>query len=828
MPATSKTLCAPRLLVVVIALTCGLTVGCRESVMPSGSLKPGEGSTQCGAGFTRVDDACVDIDECAAGHAECGAHATCVNQPGTFVCRCNEGFIGDGRACTPAVNRCDDFPAILASSANRCTTCHTTSPGITGGNLDLTSDGVGLRLLNRRSGNVRCRNELLIDAADPQNSMILKLVDPVRHAAWGNDACIGMMPFGGSGVSAADVTCFEQWVEHVAANNVAPPAPPLPPFEPMPPASVLAKTKFILHGGAPTDAEIASVTTADGSLDEAGLRGVITAWSSTPEFERKLRSFLALSLQQVEVNPSNRPYDDQLDRIQGNDVAIDAPALFANLEESFVHTAWRIVSGGEDFRGVATTRRWRVTTAMLTALIYADRRNNPGPNFERFAHLTPADYQDWRDVNLTPAAAASEVPQFANTAEFAAQIRAIPDGGSLPLRAPRVGFFNTPTFFESWETNGDNQFRVTTNQAVLAALDILFEAGDRTEQTNLNGLADEHALPDTACYQCHRMLDPMRLQFRNIYTVRYRVRDTLETELVPSFAFQGYNATPRTMDEFGHALTNHPRFPIAWVQKLCMWGNAQRCDESDPEFQRLAALFAVDYDFLELVVNTFTSPLITGADVTETHDHAEFFVSIARSNHVCTAVETRLAQARADRCAAERAAINPGDPEPPVCTPRNNSGSLCNADRTTRDMAGLISADAYGRGAREFIQESLSGPFNARALEEMCTAVSNREVGGGTPPRTFSATDVPGALDRMVKFVMGLPETHPRYSRAREGIQKAYDVARATPTCAEAGLDVVDGNRNEIACGFGLNANRSLFVAWIFACSSPELAGLGL
>lgn len=658
--------------------------------------------------------------------------------------------------------------------------------------------------------------------------MILKLVDPVRYAAWGDDACIGMMPLGGAGVSAADVACFEQWVQDVVDDNVAPPPPALAPFEPMAPASVLGKVKFILHGGAPTDAELAAVTAPDDSLDPAGLRQVITGWLRTPEFGRKLRAFLALSLQQIEINPSNFPYDDQLDAISVNNAAIDARALFANLEESFVRTAWRIVSNGGDFRAVATTRRWQVTTAMLTALVYADRRNNPGPNFERFAHLTPSDYADWRHVNLTPAATASEVPPFANTAEFASRIRAIVDEGRLPLRAPRVGFFNTPTFFESWETNEDNQFRVTTNQTLLAALDILFEAGDQTEQTNLNGLATEHALPDTACYQCHRMLDPMRLQFRNVYTVRYRARDNVETALVPSFAFQGFNATPRTMDEFGRALTDHPRFPIAWVQKLCMWGNAQRCNENDPEFQRLVANFAIDYNFLDLVVNLFTSPLITGADSTETHDTNEFFVSIARSNHLCTAVETRLAQARAERCEAERAAAGPGDPDPPVCTPCTNRGSLCNANRVTRNMAGLISGDAYGRGSREFIQESLSGPFNVRALEEMCTAVAPREVGSETPPPTFSPTDVPGALDRMVEFVMGLPETHPRYGRVRDGIQKIYDVARATPTCAASGQDIVDGTQTGITCGFGLDVNRSLYAAWIFACSSPELAGLGL
>jgi hypothetical protein len=40
----------------------------------------------------------VDIDECE--EVKCHASATCVNNPGSFVCNCNPGFIGDG------VSRC--------------------------------------------------------------------------------------------------------------------------------------------------------------------------------------------------------------------------------------------------------------------------------------------------------------------------------------------------------------------------------------------------------------------------------------------------------------------------------------------------------------------------------------------------------------------------------------------------------------------------------------------------------------------------------------------------------------------------------------------------
>ena len=806
----------------------GAVVGCNGQVGDPNQPGPGNtnqpnvplpGPGNCDPGYERVDGECRDIDECLT--ATCDANASCQNQPGTFACVCNVGFDGDGTTCTAQANRCDDFAAILSAPANRCVTCHDTSPGVEGGNLDLLSDGSAARLLNARSGNTSCRDELLIDVDNWQNSMILKVVDPARYAAWGDDPCIRMMPFGGNGVSEADVTCFEEWVQKTIEENDAPPPPPVIPFEVMPAESALAKAKFILHGGPVTDAELAAVKATDGTLNPAALQQVIRDWMGTPESTAKVRSFLQLSLQQYEINPRNQAYRDQFDQISGNDVAIDRNAFFANLEDSFVNTAWNIVSSGGDFRQVVTTRTWQVTTAIMAGLVYADRQRNPGDRFELLAHLQPSDYTDWRDVTFTQAANANEVPQFQNTAAFARSLRNIGDGGSLALRAPRVGFFNTPTFFESWETNEDNQFRVATNQAILAALDILFEAGDTTEQTNLNGLATEHSEPDTACYQCHRLLDPMRLQYQNVYNYRYRVRDNIVTNLAPGFAFQGYTATPATMDDFGQALVSHPRFPVAWVQKVCMWANSQRCLEDDPEFMRIVNKFTTDYDLMDMIVEVFTSPLVTGAAITETHDTTEFFVSISRSNHLCSAMQTRIRGARAERCAAERAA-DP-DANPQVCQTRNNIG--CNASGTIRSMAELISSDAYGRGANDFIQESVSGPFNARALTEICTQLATREVGGGN--QTFTPGDIPGSLDRMVRYVMGLPASHPRYQAARDALQRAYDIGRASPVCGQ-GQDVVDANRNDIVCGFNLDTTRALYISWITACSSSELAGLGM
>ena len=40
-----------------------------------------------------------DFDECMAHQDNCGHHATCVNKEGSFECKCNDGFEGDGISC---------------------------------------------------------------------------------------------------------------------------------------------------------------------------------------------------------------------------------------------------------------------------------------------------------------------------------------------------------------------------------------------------------------------------------------------------------------------------------------------------------------------------------------------------------------------------------------------------------------------------------------------------------------------------------------------------------------------------------------------------------
>lgn len=55
---------------------------------------------QCLKGFARNGNVCSDIDECELASSDCPTTSSeCINTEGGYVCRCSEGYAGDGIYC---------------------------------------------------------------------------------------------------------------------------------------------------------------------------------------------------------------------------------------------------------------------------------------------------------------------------------------------------------------------------------------------------------------------------------------------------------------------------------------------------------------------------------------------------------------------------------------------------------------------------------------------------------------------------------------------------------------------------------------------------------
>jgi hypothetical protein len=715
------------------------------------------------------------------------------------------GEFGPGGEC--------DIQALMALPENGCTNagCH---GALYQGNLDLLSPGVGDRLRGVASQSEACGGELLVDPSNVDNSLLLRVIDPVRFAS---APCGVMMPFGNSaGVSKSALTCFESWAKELAAGGSPVTEPPAE-FEPVAAASYTNKVKTLLVGGAATSEEVAKV-----AQNPQALRDLIGGFLDTPEFESKLGDFLSVALQQKLVGS----LDAQFMRLRGSTSRL--PLMKANLQESFVRTATAIVKEGRPFTEILTTRRWAMTTASLSALAFLERTatelkaekhsivrvppagapspltldysiqnhvwqvasmpadcqvigNDADYLFEmligfvdckgtstyRFddTPFTEADFSDWRMVDLNPTKNAKAVPVFYDLPTLRAAT-------SVSLRQPRVGFFTTPTFLANWETNEDNQFRVTTSQTVITALGEIFSPADPTEPVRLDGLAQEHAKPGTTCYGCHQFLDPMREYFAQSFSYSFQ-RPEQPSDITPSFAFQGYVHDAGTVGDFAQSLADHPGFAQGWTQKLCYWANSQACSEKDPEFVRVAQAFADSgFDFKLLLTELLSSPLVTGKTKIDSFASNVPFVSITRKQHLCQLLDTRLGVP--DACGVATA------------------------------FAGLVPEDDFSRGSAEPVQTAVTGLFHYAAAEKLCARLATRLVGTGTG-MIFPPTQPDAALDAFVEKLMGLDEANPRHDSVRQSLGEHFTTAKAST-----------------------NALTALRSAFVVACVSPEVQAVGL
>lgn len=710
-----------------------------------------------------------------------------------------------------------DIVEVLSAPRNGCTSSGCHGAQFAGG-LDLASPEVGTRLVGVPSTTDACRGTPLIDHEDPQSSLLLLVIDPERYAE-ATDPCSVPMPLGRPGVSPEDVACFEAWVDRLVQENDPPPPLPVPgeDYEPVPVESYLSKLKGLLVGGAVTEGELARVTE-----DPTALDGLVAEWIEQPQFASKMHDFFEVALQQRLVGDVN--FEDQLDRIVGP----NRDEMQRNAEASFAMTAWRIVDQNRSFSEVSTTQQWMMTTALLSMLLYTEQtpeeleiehvvtsqlpEGAPDPvtlrwmadnrtwyvpglredcqtpsSFEADDVLDmmagqiscrnsrdhrqedmvfqPSDFTDWRPVTLRVATNDQPIEEFYDVAS----LRGV---NEVWVRIPRAGFFTTPAFLANWQTNADNQFRVSINQALITALGASYSVADQTPQPNADGLFAEHAEPETACYGCHRSLDPMRLYFMNVFTESYRWRDE-DVSGQPNFAFGGVTEARPGLPGLAETFAEHPRFPAAWVQKLCRYANSTPCDESDPEFRRVVQVFVDSgLDFKALVRALFSSPLVTGATYVPTFDTHEPVVSITRTNHLCQILDERLETE--DACSFARSSL------------------------------GLLPDDEFVRGSVHVIQTADTSSFHFAAAEQVCTRIANQLVRND---RRYRPSDPETeTIPRIVEELMGLPPGHSRRDVAEARLSAHFEDARAA----------------------GASRQNSLRSVFVLACQSPEVMALGL
>lgn len=353
--------------------------------------------------------------------------------------------------------------------------------------------------------------------------------------------------------------------------------------------------------------------------------------------------------------------------------------------------------------------------------------NNKSVNFYAQAHFGDSDHTDWRPVTLTTAQDEAERPDYWDVPKFRGK-------NTLALTIPRAGFYSSPAFLAKWRSNIDNSFRVTTNQSMIVGLGESFEDSDVTLPLKANNIATEHADPTTLCYACHSALDPMRNFFFNNFDPDTFHPLKAPAEVEPSFAFFGFteaeaNLTPKDLADLGQLIGMHPNFAKGWTQKLCTWANSQPCDERDAEFVRLVEVFkSSDFNLKTLIIELFSSPLVTGAARTKSHDTNEYITSITRQDHLCNLFDVRLG--------------------------RKN---VCGAGASLSES---VPEDAWLRGSSTMLQPATSSLFYASTLEALCARVA-RLI--DQPEFPVQSGDMEGSTRFIVEGFLGLAPSDPRH-----------------------------------------------------------------
>jgi len=391
--------------------------------------------------------------------------------------------------------------------------------------------------------------------------------------------------------------------------------------------------------------------------------------------------------------------------------------------------------------------------------------------------LTVGDSQQWNMVEIVQAGPDQGVSSVLDLVNFRT-------GGNLLLRTPRVGFFTTPSFLAEWNTNNSNQARVTANQTLIVALGHAINPQNATLPPSTASVDQTHAPQGTACYACHQSLDPMRQFFRRQYSYYFHPQTNPEEISLPgSFGFRGVSVSGSSIFDLASQLAAHPDFAGAWVQKLCTWANSARCDETDGEFARVAAMFSNSYyNWKTLEVTLFSSPLVTYLAPTRTVSQTGEVFPVSRRDHLCGSLSNRLGIT--DVCGLDVNTVVPQDLRP------------------VQFIARVLPSDSYSRGAEDSVLANDPNLFFRTGMENICATLATRLIDAGAGTRWSSAA-ADAAIADFVHTLMGL-------GASRD----------ATP------LSIL-GEHFQSARTAGLSASDALRSTFVLACISPSVTGMG-
>lgn len=403
------------------------------------------------------------------------------------------------------------------------------------------------------------------------------------------------------------------------------------------------------------------------------------------------------------------------------------------------------------------------------------------------SQFTDADWSDWRMITIRAPKANEERTVFWDLPRLRSKD---PNQQELVASTPRVGFLTTLAFLANWPTNGSNLARVTMNQALIVALGKSLADATAVVPITESGAADkDHAKPGTACYNCHKVLDPMRNFYRQSMTVNYhaQVPGSLPAEQqVAAFELEDISLTNKTggVVELAGIMAGSQRFALAWTQKLCQFANSLSCSEDDPEFLRVADAFRKsNHDFKVLVRTLFSSPLVTQAAVTKTATDVGSTNSVQRREHFCAALQNRLGIA--DACLLL-----------PVTT------------STIQNLAYGLPGSGYSRGSATPLMPRDPDLFFASAVENLCGQMAAKVIDVAKCPgsKCWQGAQPAPAIADFVRLLMALPPSDPRAADMTQILTDHFNDAK----------------------GQGQSASDALRSTFVLACSSPLSAASGL